>query len=92
VKKALLFGVAALFLATGTAHANENYFVQCGDARLIEVFGHHGFQFYLRIGERQIELPSRLFRFGRATENGGRLYFRGRKCVCAPVQLPPNNC
>src|SRR5262249_53009879 len=74
-------------LSASAAHATENYFVQCGDARLINVYGHHGYTFTLRIGEREQELPSRVFRF----DNHGGLYFRGRKCVCAPVQWQTGN-
>jgi hypothetical protein len=46
MKKLFLIGVAALFLATGTALANEESLQRCG-TRLIYVWGHHGFTFAL---------------------------------------------
>jgi hypothetical protein len=46
MKKLFLTGVAALFLATGAALANEESLHRCGK-RLIYVWGHHGFIFAL---------------------------------------------
>jgi hypothetical protein len=81
MKKVLLTGIAAVFLATGTAQATENYFVQCGH-KLVNVYGHHGYTFTEIIkGQERRELSSRMFRF-----DGGDLYFHGRKCFCIPPQ------
>ena len=78
MKKTLLTGVAALFLATGPAHATENYYVRCG-RKLVNVLGHHGYSFTEIISDdKEVELPARAFRFGR----NGAVYFRGRKCRC----------
>jgi len=78
-----LTGVTAMFLATGTAHANDNWLDRCGK-HLIHTYGHHGYMFFLmpkgasRIGDddRKRQLPGRLFRI----DDDGNLYFRGRKC------------
>jgi hypothetical protein len=76
-KKLLLAGIAALFLATGRAHASEQLTFHCGK-HTIEVYGHHGYEFYR--GERH--LPGRLFRLTNAND----LYFRGRKCKFVRIQ------
>jgi len=80
MKKLLLTGIAALLLATGTAHANENFYVQCG-RKVVNVFGHHGFSFSEVVnGKEGRELPVRAFRLDR----DHNVYFRGRKCFCIP--------
>jgi hypothetical protein len=63
MKTLLLAGVAALFLATGTAHASEYHAIQCGKKR-IYVLGHHGFSFYEIKGDKRNDqaLPDRWFR------------------------------
>ena len=91
MKKTLITGIAVLFLATGTAHANEEYYVQCGNPKLIRVWGHHGFEMGYVIGKRYIPLPSRAFRFDRKGDQYF-LYFHNRKCVCAPDQLAGTPC
>jgi hypothetical protein len=77
MKKALLSGVVALFLATGTAHATERYSVRCAN-QLLTVYGHHGYTFFR--GEPETNegktVPERLFRW----RDDGALLFRGRKC------------
>ena len=47
----LMTVVAALFLATGTAHASEYHAIQCGKKR-IYVLGHHGFSYYEIKGDK----------------------------------------
>src|SRR5262245_60627004 len=74
MKKTLLICVAALLLATGTAHATSFYITVCGDT-LVYILGHHDYSYYQIINNEQRELPSKFF-----TERGSRLYFRGRKC------------
>src|SRR5262245_50102627 len=86
--KLLLTNVAALFLAAGIAHANEDWLALCGKHR-IHVWGHHGFEFYLMPKGASLpnandegplvpqkRLSRRLFWF----DNNDNLYFRGRKC------------
>jgi hypothetical protein len=86
--KVLLTGIAALFLAIGTAQATENYLVQCG-TKLVEVLGHHGYSFFeIKKGDRQRELPSRAFRF----DKNDNLYFRGHKCSCSSDQWKEDEC
>jgi|SRR6516165_794249 hypothetical protein len=72
--KLLLISIAALSLATGTAQATSYWITVCGN-KLIYIHGHHGETYYQWIGDKEWELPSKLF-----TERGNRLYFRGRKC------------
>jgi hypothetical protein len=77
--KKLLFtvSVAALFLATGTAHATERYSVRCAN-QLFTVYGHHGYMFFRGKPETNEgkTVPKRLFRW----RDDGALLFRGRKC------------
>jgi hypothetical protein len=44
--KTFLTSIAALLLATGTAHATSYSLHQCG-SKLIYVYGHHGYTYYL---------------------------------------------
>ena len=84
VKNAFLMSIAALFLATGTAQATENYFLQCGP-RLVNVYGHHGY-IYTEIvrgkgrGEGGRELPEHMLPY-----RNGTPYFHGRKCFRIPA-------
>jgi len=82
IKKLLLTSVAALFLATGTAQANEDFDVQCGNKR-VHVYGHHGWEFTEIRRSREFReitwsrrLPERFFRM----EDDRTIYFHGRKC------------
>jgi hypothetical protein len=83
-RTASLIGIAALFLATGTAHASEYYLAQCG-SKLVYVLGHHGYTFsQIDVdGNLMRELPIRLFRF-----TGIALYFRGHKCQLESLASP----
>jgi hypothetical protein len=90
MKKLLLTGIAALLLATGTAHATSFEITVCGN-KLVYIHGHHGYTYYQWIGDKERELPSKLFR------RGNRLYFRGRKCqpvigLSAPPALSGDPC
>jgi hypothetical protein len=78
--KLLLSGIAVLFLATGTAQANEDFDVQCGNKR-VHVYGHHGWEFTeIRPGDIKGQQGSRLLskRFFRMKNDA--IYFHGRKC------------
>jgi hypothetical protein len=75
MKKLFLTGLAALFLATGTAHATEMYDARCGN-RTISIFARHGWIF----SEDEKELPERLFRISQGKDGKRVIYFRGRKC------------
>jgi hypothetical protein len=75
MKKVFLAGVAALFLATGTAHATDIYSIRCAN-QLFTIYGHHGYEFTrgeTRCGKL---LPEHLFRQRR----DGTWFFRGHKC------------
>jgi hypothetical protein len=82
--RALITGVAALFLATGQANANDNWLDRCGKW-LIHTWGHHWYEFYLVPNETTNidkildgpRLPKRLFRI----DDDANLYLRGRKCL-----------
>jgi hypothetical protein len=76
VKKLLLTSIAALFLATGAAHATEMFHAQCGH-KLIYVFGRNGWSFGT---QEEGELPERQFRLGFDKKGMRTLYFRVRKC------------
>ena len=82
MKKLLLTGIAVLFLATGTAQATENYFLQCGP-RLVNVYGHHGFTYSEIIKGEPRELSSHTSHMFRA--KGDSWYFYGRKCFRIPA-------
>jgi hypothetical protein len=83
IARALITGVAALFLAMGAAQATEDWLDRCGKY-LIHTYGYHGYMFFLmpkgasRIDDddRKRQLPGKLFRI----DDDGNLYFRGRKC------------
>jgi len=75
MKRLLLAGYAALFLATGTAQATERYLIRCR-GQLFTVYGHHGYAFYRgNAPDNSGKDLQRLFRF-----RGDDLLFRGRKC------------
>jgi len=83
VKKALLIGIAALFLATGTAHANHMAYYQCGKDRIWVNIG-RGFEEYkLLVGcdsdgiRKERPLSGRFFRWRGYNDV---LYYRGREC------------
>jgi hypothetical protein len=88
MKKLLLTSIAALFLATGMAHASSYHAVQCGKKR-IYVLGHHGFSFYEIKGHKRNDqaLPDRWFR-----QTDGNWYFHGKLCPripCDKIALQP---
>jgi hypothetical protein len=78
MKKTLLTGIAALFLATGTAHANHQAYYQCGKKLILANIG-KGFEEYVLILDKEHErpLPSRFFRW---RDYSDVMYYRGRKC------------
>ena len=67
-------GIAALLLATGTAHSFEFY--SCGK-EFIYVYDRHGPQFYRAKAIYEMQLPQGFFRF----DANGNLYYRGHKCL-----------
>jgi len=89
MKKLFLTGIAALFLATGTAHAGcHDFYFRC-DKKLVNVNGCTKWSFSEIISkEKSRDLPSRAFWMPiRGAPNGG-LYFRGRKCSCLNTIMP----
>jgi hypothetical protein len=78
MKRILLAGVAALFLATGTAHASDYYAIQCGKKRIF-VLGHHGYSFTDVVADK--ELPSRHFQAVNGQSDRISWRYRGRRCV-----------
>jgi hypothetical protein len=96
MKKLLLTAIAALLLATGTAHANDNWLAKCG-AQFFVVYCHHGCSFNrsdANGNEEGPEVPQRLFRL-RVSGNGETfnetLFFRGRKCKYVPNDAFPKD-
>jgi hypothetical protein len=88
--RALLAGIAALFLATGTAQATERTLIYCA-GQFFEVYGHHGYSFSRSDVEHNDGpgVSSRLFRH---RDNGtiyGVWFYRGRKCVIVEDLLVP---
>jgi hypothetical protein len=83
MKKLLLTGIAALFLATGAAHAGcHDYYFRCGN-KLVNVYGCREWSFSEITGPgKGHELPSHAFRMRYKGAPNGGLYFRGRKCSC----------
>src|SRR6516165_9779535 len=81
--KLLLTGIAALLLATGTAHAGcHEWYYRC-DNKLVNVQGCTKWGFREVISaEKYVELSSRAFRMRVYGDPGSGLYFRGRKCSC----------
>jgi len=75
VRKTALAGIAALFLATGTANTTEMYDARCGN-KTISIFARHGWMF----SEGEKELPTRLFRVRQDKDGKRVIYFRGQKC------------
>ena len=78
MKKLLLAGVAALFLATGAALANHQAHYKCGKDLIFVNMG-KGFTNYELVldNEDRRPLPNRFFRWN---DYNGVLYYRGRKC------------
>jgi hypothetical protein len=90
MKAAVITGIAALFLATGTAHATENFDVRCA-GKLFNIYGHHGYsfsqyyQYYDEDKKYTKEISERLFHFkdkrGELSPYPSRKWFyRGHKC------------
>jgi hypothetical protein len=89
MKKPLLTSIAALFLATGAAHAGcHEWYYRC-DNKLVNVQGcnaRNPWHFNEVISkEKSIDLPSRAFRLRDRGDAGSGLYFHGRKCSCLDV-------
>jgi hypothetical protein len=96
MKKLLLTSIAALLLATGTAHAADvhewmtlncrhNHYFRCG-TKLIDMcdFGRaHSFEEVLS-KDKAIDIPARYF-------HGRRdgMYFKGQKCSCIDELVVP---
>ena len=83
MRQIFLAGMAALFLATGTAHAGcHEYYFRCGN-KLVNVQGCTKWGFSEVISaEKYVELPSRRFQMRYDGAPGSGLYFRGRRCSC----------
>jgi hypothetical protein len=81
--KLFLTGIAALLLATETAHAGcHEWFYRC-DNKLVSVQGCTKWGFSEVISRtKYIELSSRAFQLREKGDAGSGLYFRGRKCSC----------
>jgi hypothetical protein len=78
-----LIGIAALFLATGTAHAgcHESYF-RCGN-KLVYAQACTKWSFSEIISkEKARDLPNRAFRMQVRGDPASGLYFHGQKCSC----------
>jgi hypothetical protein len=75
--RTLIAGVSALFLATGTAHANHQAYYQCGKDLIFVNMGKGFTDYALVLDKKDRPLPSRFFRWN---DYHGILYYRGRKC------------
>ena len=76
---------ALVFMALRPAHATEIHVMQCGN-KLIDVYGHHGYEFTELKGNpsqgfQRRNLPCRFFR-----NTDGDWYFRGKNCHLAPPE------
>jgi hypothetical protein len=93
--RACAIAIAALLLATGTAHATEHFLVRCA-GQLFTIYGHHGYSFCRYPCPEGPELPERLFRFRDkpldvSPYTHRTWFYRGHKCKIVDDFLAPKD-